>query len=247
VVSLEEGLLKQEGEPLEEGAAAGPEGLSWSYFNLVPYLDDRPVYGLQARGIDGVTPLAPTLEDMVSDYIDQIRTVQPNGPYYLLGWSFGGAVAQAMAAQFERQGETVALLALLDPHPCIPQNTRESQAIDEQELEKRLHAQVISRYGEMFASVIGEPLLKILLNVLKNNSRILGEFSSPVYQGDALLFRATESSDASTPILSAQAWKTYVLGEIEIHDIRCQHNDMDRPQPTAEIGHILAHKLKLLT
>jgi amino acid adenylation domain-containing protein len=224
----------------------GP-GLSWSYFNLVPYLDDRPVYGLQARGIDGVTPLAPTLEAMVSDYIDQIRTVQPNGPYYLLGWSFGGTVAQAMAAQFERQGETVALLALLDPHPCIPQNIRESRAIDEQEYEERLHAQVISRYGEMFASAIGESLLKILLNVVKNNSRILGEFSSPVYQGDALLFRATESSDVSTPILSAQAWKPYVLGEIEIHDIRCQHNDMDRPQPTGEIGRILAHKLKVLT
>jgi hypothetical protein len=38
-----------------------------------------------------------------------------------------------------------------------------------------------------------------------------------------------------------------VLGEIEVHDIHCLHEDMDRPQPAAEIGHILAHKLKLLT
>ncbi len=83
-------------------------GLSWNYFRLAQYLDDRPVYGLQARGFDGITPPAPTLEAMVSDYINQIRTIQPKGPYHLLGWSFGGAVAQGMAAELERQGETVA-------------------------------------------------------------------------------------------------------------------------------------------
>jgi len=220
-------------------------GLSWNYFELVQYLNDRPVYGLQARGIDGTTPLAPTFEAMISDYMDQIRSVQPTAPYHLLGWSFGGTVAQAMAAQFERQGETVALLALLDSHPCNIQNAREFQAIDEQKLEKELHAYASSRIGEI--SAIGESQLKILLNVLKNNLRILRESSSPTYQGDALLFRATQSLDASTPIISAQTWEPYVLGEIEVRDIHCQHNDMDRPQPTAEIGHILAHKLEVLT
>ena len=51
---------------------------------------------------------------MASDYLEQIRRIQPNGPYHLLGWSFGGYVAHSMAAQLEQQGEKVALLALLD-------------------------------------------------------------------------------------------------------------------------------------
>jgi amino acid adenylation domain-containing protein len=219
-------------------------GLSWNYFDLVQYLDDRPIYGLQARGLDGTAPLAPTLEAMVSDYIDEMRTVQPTGPYHLLGWSFGGTVAQAIAAQFDRQGEAVALLALLDARPCDPQDARESQAINEQILEKELHTYLISRFGE--TSAIGESQLNAILNVQKNNSRILGESCSPTYQGNALLFRATESLDASTPILSARAWEPYVLGEIEVRDIHCRHVDMDRPEPTAEIGHILAHKLKVI-
>jgi amino acid adenylation domain-containing protein len=224
----------------------GP-GLSWSYFNLVQYLDDRPVYGLQARGLDGVTPLASSLEAMVADYIDQIRTVQPNGPYHLLGWSFGGTVAQAMAAQLERQGESVALLALLDPPPYRPQNVREPRAIDEQELENRSQVFVSSRYGEEFMSTIRETQLKIFLAVMKNNSSILAKFSSSSYRGDALLFRATEPFDSSTPILSVEQWKPYLLGEIEVHDIHCRHDDMDRPEPSAEIGRILGRKLQALT
>jgi amino acid adenylation domain-containing protein len=223
----------------------GP-GLSWCYFGLLQYLDDRPIYGLQARGLDGVAPLAPTLEAMVTDYIEQIRTVQPTGPYHLLGWSFGGAVAQAIAARLERDGETIALLALLDPHPCNPQSVSESEAVDQQERERRLQTYVTSRYGDKFASAIGASLLKIVFDVLKNNSRILGGSFSPIYQGDALLFRATQPVDPSIPVLSAEAWEPYVLGEIELYDIHCQHADMDRPEPMAEIGHILAHKLKRL-
>ncbi|MFI0263704.1 alpha/beta fold hydrolase [Streptomyces sp. NPDC017056] len=58
-----------------------------------------------------------TVADMAADYLEQIRTVQPAGPYHLLGWSFGGAVAHAMATRLQEQGEQVALLALLDSAP----------------------------------------------------------------------------------------------------------------------------------
>jgi pristinamycin I synthase 3 and 4 len=221
-------------------------GVSWVYFRLVQYLDDRPVYGLQARGLDGVTPLAPTLEAMVTDYIEQIRTIQPEGPYHLLGWSFGGAVAQAMAAELERQGETVALLALLDSHNS--QSYRGSQiTLEEQDIEKQTRNLAVSQFGAKFTTAIGESLLKILVDVTKNNLDIIIESSWPIYRGDALLFRATELSDQSIPILSAQAWEPYVLGKIEVHDLQCKHEHIDRPQPMAEIGHILADKLKALT
>jgi amino acid adenylation domain-containing protein len=219
-------------------------GLSWNYVRLVQYLDHRPVYGLQARGFDGSMPLAPTLESMVSDYIDQIRTIQPKGPYHLLGWSFGGAVAQAMAAELEHQDETVALLALLDSHN--PESYRGSQAImiDEQEIDKQTSGLAVSQFGEKLTSGIG--LLETLMKVAKNNLRIVIESSWPVYRGDALLFRATELSDLSIPLLSARAWDPYVRGKIEVHDIQCRHEHMDRPQPMAEVGRILAHKLKTI-
>ena len=103
-------------------------------------------------------------------------------------WSFGGTASQAIAAQLERQGEAVTLLALLDPHPCNPHHVPESEAVDQQEGERLLQTYVTSRYGEKFTSAIGESLLKILCDILKNNSRFLVESSSPVYQGDACYF-----------------------------------------------------------
>ncbi|WP_312609346.1 thioesterase domain-containing protein, partial [Mammaliicoccus sciuri] len=51
------------------------------------------------------------------DYIKHIQTIQPKGPYHLLGWSLGGNVVQAMATQLQQQGEEIALVAMLDAYP----------------------------------------------------------------------------------------------------------------------------------
>src|SRR5262249_30176862 len=93
-------------------------GLSWSYSALMRYLPaERPIYGLQARGIMQPQMAPASLEDMAADYLQAIRQVQPAGPYNLLGWSFGGLAAHAIATRLQEQGESVALLALLDSYP----------------------------------------------------------------------------------------------------------------------------------
>lgn len=78
---------------------------------------DRPVWGLQSPPLDGPVRPPASIADMATRYCDAIRTIQPHGPYALLGWSLGGIVAQEMACQFEERGETVAILAMLDTDP----------------------------------------------------------------------------------------------------------------------------------
>ncbi|WP_269801997.1 alpha/beta fold hydrolase [Streptomyces capitiformicae] len=93
-------------------------GLGWCYSGLARHLDhDRPLFALQARGLDGNGELPTSVTDMAADYLRLIREVQPAGPYHLLGWSFGGTVAHEMARQLQEAGEEVALLAMLDSHP----------------------------------------------------------------------------------------------------------------------------------
>lgn len=75
---------------------------------------DRPVYGLQAVGLDGGQPQHTTVEDMATHYAREIRSLQPEGPYHLVGASQGGWIAYAVAQELTRQGRTVALLGLLD-------------------------------------------------------------------------------------------------------------------------------------
>ena len=77
---------------------------------------DRPVYGLQARGLDGDDAPQRRVEDMARVYIEQMRMVQPSGPYALVGYSFGGLVAFEIAQQLIAAGEKIELLCLLDTY-----------------------------------------------------------------------------------------------------------------------------------
>jgi amino acid adenylation domain-containing protein len=82
---------------------------------LARYLGtDQPFYALQPQGLDGKQPFHTRIEDMATHYIREIQTVQPQGPYFLGGFSAGGIVAFEMAHQLHHQGQEVALLAMLD-------------------------------------------------------------------------------------------------------------------------------------
>jgi thioesterase domain-containing protein/acyl carrier protein len=86
-----------------------------SYYKLANYLGkEQPFYGLQARGLDGKQTPHSRIEEMAADYIKEIQTLQPQGPYFLGGHSFGGLVAYEMAQQLHTQGQKVALLVLSD-------------------------------------------------------------------------------------------------------------------------------------
>ncbi|MGH8057643.1 MAG: AMP-binding protein, partial [Candidatus Entotheonellia bacterium] len=77
---------------------------------------DQPFYGLQARELDGVHPPHTCVEDMAAQYIQEIQSLQPEGPYYLGANCGGGLVAFEMAQQLHAQGQEVDLLALIDAH-----------------------------------------------------------------------------------------------------------------------------------
>ncbi|MEH2175037.1 non-ribosomal peptide synthetase [Nostoc sp.] len=98
-------------------------GVVFPYYELATNLGkNQPFYGLQPIGLDGKSPPLTRIEDMASHYIEALRRVQPKGPYFLGGWSFGGWVAFEMAQQLQKSGEEVALLAVLDTLAPIPGN-----------------------------------------------------------------------------------------------------------------------------
>ena len=85
------------------------------YAPLLHYLDsDQSVYGLEYLGMDGKDFPHTCVEDMATHYIKEMQTLQPEGPYFLVGRCFGGIVAFEVAQQLWAQGQQVALLGILD-------------------------------------------------------------------------------------------------------------------------------------
>ena len=78
--------------------------------------NNQPVYGLQAKGLNGIDEPFGTVEDMAAHYIDAIKKVNPIGPYALAGYSFGGIIAYEMARQMTDQNKKVTMLAMLDTY-----------------------------------------------------------------------------------------------------------------------------------
>ncbi|NJR39397.1 MAG: amino acid adenylation domain-containing protein [Leptolyngbyaceae cyanobacterium CSU_1_4] len=90
-------------------------GVVFPYLELAHHLgSDRSFYGLQPLGLDGKSTPLNRIEAIAAYYIRAIQTLQPQGPYFLGGWSFGGLVAFEMAQQLTQAGQEIALLAILD-------------------------------------------------------------------------------------------------------------------------------------
>ncbi|HEU4507795.1 MAG TPA: amino acid adenylation domain-containing protein [Pyrinomonadaceae bacterium] len=122
--------LRQRGEKAIERSlvAIQPEGFRPPLFlvhsasgNVMSFIPlarrlgkEQPLYGLQSRGLDRDRKPTTCVEDMASEYLEELLSVQPDGPYFLGGWSMGGVVAFEMARQLTAQGRKVAPVVLID-------------------------------------------------------------------------------------------------------------------------------------
>lgn len=105
----------------------GLGGEALEYVPLVRHLpDDQPVYGILADTMEKNTELE-TLENLATSYIQALKTVCPDGPYQLAGYSFGGTVAYEIGRQLRLAGEPVNLIALFEPYlPYSPSTLLEN-------------------------------------------------------------------------------------------------------------------------
>ncbi|MEU3373493.1 amino acid adenylation domain-containing protein, partial [Streptomyces sp. NPDC006660] len=239
-------------------------GYAWRFTALLSALGrDCPLYGLQAPGLDGSTPTAGSLEELVSGYVRDMRTVQAVGPYHLVGLSLGGLVAQAVATRLQEEGEEVALLALLDSYPGPPSGPGTST--DPEEILRDIHdgyaeiyglpadageeppsagvarARVVDWVGQGTdeLSALDRAQQEAVVDVMVNNVRITNEARPQVFHGNLLLVAARGRQPWAQP----KAWEEFVDGEVEVHEVDVVHQALLQPGPAAEIGRLITPRL----
>ncbi|MEV0194592.1 amino acid adenylation domain-containing protein, partial [Kitasatospora purpeofusca] len=238
--------------PLRTGGAKAPlfcvhpaAGISWVYSGLLRHLDpERPVLGLQARGLRGGSPDSVT--GIAADYVREIRAVRPQGPYHLLGWSFGAVVAQEMAVQLRAAGQEVGLLALLDGLPAGPATAEPPASDDPVETLAELLASLgydpaDGRGQAELTALLGEAAA-LLPDVFEHHRKLMAEHVPGHYRGAAVFVGATADKPADWPYEAA--WAPYLTGGVAAHRIDCAHGALTRPEPLARIAAVLADTLE---
>ena len=100
--------------------ASGLGGGPAEFFQLAKYMQTPyGIFGLQPRGIEGFDAPCERIEDMADFYLQAILRLQPQGQYFLAGYSLGGLVALEMARMLTAKGHNVRLLTLIDSYPDI--------------------------------------------------------------------------------------------------------------------------------
>jgi acyl-CoA synthetase (AMP-forming)/AMP-acid ligase II/thioesterase domain-containing protein/acyl carrier protein len=186
----------------------------------------RPFFGIQARGLDGNEPPHRSIEEMAAHYVSEVRRSH-EGPYLLLGYSFGGVVAYEMAAQLERSGERVSLLGVLDaPGPATTRgpNLRSgwkkgpkvafgyARNIVQQE---RTHLRAKAYLA------LRRPVPSALITdfMMVNSGKVMSRYRGGGYSGTVDYFRVVdESGEPLAP--RSEGWERVTGGRLRVRDVR---------------------------
>jgi thioesterase domain-containing protein len=261
-------VLRQTGwiEPWVPLVALQPEGRKPPLFlvhavggNLLTYhslarrlAPEQPVYGLQAVGLDGSRTPYTRIEDMAAHYLNDIRTVQPRGPYHVGGASFGGVVAFEMARQLSARGESAGLVALLDSSPPAPRTATRAVRVrnfgwraaqhahnflalaPREQLSyiaartKTMRRRIRTRLWQLVYKAYrrrAQPLPPALQSVAQAAFLAFREYQPGLYPGRVTLFRARERGITLSNDRTS-GWGRWAAGGVEVHDVPGDHLTM---------------------
>ncbi|WP_051163585.1 non-ribosomal peptide synthetase, partial [Nocardia brevicatena] len=228
-------------------------GLAWGFSGLVQHLDpERPVHGLQSPALTDPTVRFDTLAQLAARYVAEIRSVQPHGPYHLLGYSLGGTIAHEIAVQLHREGDGVATLAMMDtrvvgarsvhvPIPTLADVLTEFAGVAASRIPADLTVEaateLLHQQGGLFTALVPEHL-GILHSDYTRLIDLTRDHRPALFDGDLLYFRAVPGhpDDGPTPSL---AWNEYITGTITEHRIPARHEQMTDPEVLRAIALVL--------
>lgn len=214
-------------------------GIGWPYAGLLKYFPlEWPVYALQSASLKDRSYAPKSIDEIATDHVTRIRSVQPTGPYHLVGWSFGGQLAHTVATQLQQQGEQVDNLVIIDSYPtqaaALVSHRLNKHDPAMERLVRAILNEDVSHIEDWDAAVNARfnvsngpngSLLDTIVEELNTSMALMDSYHPHHYDGDVLFIegKADELRDASQV---PEAWAPHVSGQIYVHQADFLHETL---------------------
>jgi len=202
---------------------------------------DQPVYALQLRGLDPRFEFHRSIPEMASAYVQEMLTVQQDGPFLLLGYSMGGTIAYEVARQLRARGAEIGMLAMVDTATTVDGEydpvdyviplvmeyglklTADAASILELDMPARIDALLgLAKDAGSIPASYGADQLRRMIESYGVNSRALQDYGIEDSAEHIVMFRSDDPGDPSN------GWSAYVE-EVTVIPIPGDHFDMMEP------------------
>lgn len=178
---------------------------------------EQPFVALQAPGLDGLTTPLTSVEALADLYLGAIEERQQDGPYLLGGFCMGGAVAYEVARRLEARGDSVALLALIDPPP-LPLGYR-------RRVRDRLRVAASAARNRLTLREPGPAIGPDESAVMQANRRALRRYRPGPYCGSVRLYCASDGPKGAAQDAEASL-RRLVSGRVDVVPVPGGHMDL---------------------
>ena len=233
-------------------------GICWGYRTLARALaPKRTVHGVQAPMLDPDQPTPPSIEALARDYAARIAAAAPEGVLHLGGWSVGGLLAQAVAAELANMGRSVGLVALLDSYPadCWRDEAEPTEAMalrallaiaghDPDRLPQLQQRDEILAYLRQGGSALGNlppPALAGVVRTVLETNRLVRRHHHRPYPGALAQVRAA-LDHRDRPALRPDLWAPYGA-RLDLLDVPFLHAQLTGAEASAAIAPFLAARM----
>jgi len=253
-------LVLNEGQGVPLFCIYPVDGAAICYAPLAAYLPTMSIIGVQSPLLEqwklGSTGGLPSFEELVTHARQQIEAHNPGGPYRLLGWSSGGAIAQAVAADVERCGGEVELLVLLDTQPgwrwaqSPPPELTDAlmMLLDDADAryvedsgrppDAELLLQRLLRPGSSLAQLSVEQIMARAA-IARHHMLAYRAAEHPTFSGDSLFLRAARGREPS----AGCDFLPYLCGQTQVVDVDATHLTMCGPVALATVATHVSSRL----
>ncbi|MEM9886415.1 MAG: condensation domain-containing protein [Bacteroidota bacterium] len=216
------------------------QGHVFFYNELAQQLnDDRPVYAIQPQGLNGEEMPHSNIQEMATFYLQEMKKIQKNGRYNILGFCFSNAVCFEIAKQLKQSGELTPLLIIVDSSPSLAALKRGNIS-----LTKSLFSQGKKKSKQLLQRLfLSESDNKDLEKVRDKLSQMYLDYRWQPYDGSILFLRSSQFNTQDGKEFHLEVWSKLIKGGMDVEVSEGRHRELFKSPAVMNTARILRQYL----